>query len=65
MTVHFIDNNWMMHSCLLDIFRFETPHTGKTSFGLLFDMIKTWELETMVHSITTDNAADIVKGVEL
>lgn len=64
-TVHFIDNSWKMKSCLLDFVRFKTPHTGEASFGILHDTIKTWELDKMVHSITTDNAADIVRGVEI
>lgn len=64
-TVHFIGNAWNMRSFLWDYARFSTPHTRDSSFGLLYDIIKMWKLETMIYSIKTYNALDIVKNVKL
>lgn len=62
---HWIDKEWNMKSVLLDFVCFKTPHTGKASYSMLMNIIKTWNLEKLVHSIKTDNAADIVRKVEL
>src|ERR1043166_345937 len=29
-TIHFIDENWMLQHFILDVFRFKGSHTGKT-----------------------------------
>lgn len=62
-TVHFIDNEWNMKICLLNLVRFSTPHKEEASLSVLYDTLKIWELEAEMNSIMNDNAADIVKGV--
>lgn len=64
-TIHWIDQDWNMRNTILDFIRFKTPHTGEASYSVLLDTVKTWNLERLVYSITTDNATDIVKGVKL
>lgn len=41
MMVHFIDNTWRMHNCLLKSVRSKTPYTEEASLGPLFDIINT------------------------
>lgn len=54
-----------MKSVLLDVFQFEIPQTGEAFYSMFLDSIKAWNMEKLVHSIITDNAADIFNGVEL
>lgn len=65
MTVHRVDAGSVMRSSLLDFFRFKTPHTGKSSCNVLPEIMKERSVERMVQSITTENIADMIKGIEL
>ena len=64
-TAHWVDNGWVMHSALLEFKRFLTPHTGEAAKVFLKEVIGEWNLNRRISSVTTDNAADMVKGIEL
>lgn len=52
-----------MKSVLLDFVRFKTPHTKEASYSMPLNIINTWNVEKLVHSMNNDSTADI--GVEL
>lgn len=64
-TIYLVDQDWNIGNTILGFICFETPHTAEASYSVLLDAIKAWNQETLVHSITTDKATDIVKEVEL
>lgn len=54
-TAHFIDNNWKLHSILLDFLPAHGHHTGKSIAKLFFDVLQFYDLTDSVQGITTDN----------
>lgn len=48
--------------CILTVF---SPHTCEAACDLLLDVIRDWNLTEHISCIATDNAFDMVKGVEL
>lgn len=62
-TAHWIDESWSLKSAVLEFSRFYTPHTGDAAAAFLFDVIQDWDLGKDIRAITTDNAADMCKGV--
>lgn len=64
-TVHWIDNDWKLHNIILEFRRFMSLHTGEAAFSFLCDLISNWDQPRRVSGLTTDNASDMVKVVEL
>lgn len=64
-TAHWIDNNWDMRNTVLEFVRFWTPHTADASSKILHEIICEWGIEKTFYWVTTYNASDVVKAVEL
>lgn len=54
-----------MKSFLLNFVHFKTLHIGKAFNSMPLGIIKTWNIEKFIQSLTTNNAADFVKKAEL
>lgn len=52
-----------MRSTVLNLIRFKTAHTGEASYIALLHTITARNLEKFFHSVTTDNATDILEKV--
>lgn len=63
--IHWIDNAWQLQSAVPGFAGFRTSHTDEAASDLPYSIICSWGLENKVLSTTTENVADIVKGVEL
>jgi len=57
LTVHFVDENWKLVSCVLNFCRMKPPHTGIALEAALFDCLKQWGIDKKIFSITLDNAS--------
>lgn len=62
-TAHWIDEYWSLRSVLLDFQRFPTPHTADATCTTIIDILENWHVAGKVQAITTDNAADVISGV--
>lgn len=66
LTIHFIDEEWALHSKCLQTAYFPEDHTGEIISQGLEDALKSWGLrEDRQVCITTDNGANVVKAVSL
>lgn len=54
-----------MKSVVLDFVSFKTSSTREASYKFMLDVIKTWNLRKLVHSITMETDTHIFKEVEL
>ena len=54
-----------MNSALVDFVRFHTTHIGETTATILYSVLDNWGLTAKVRAIVTDNAADIVCGINI
>lgn len=64
-TAHWIEDNWLMKTIKLDLKRFPTPRTAGHTSKFLRSIIADWKISGELKCITTDNAADICKGVKI
>jgi hypothetical protein len=61
-TIHFIDENWVLRHFTLDIFRFKGSHTGQAIANEIYKVLVEFGLETKTIAITTDNGSNMVLG---
>ncbi|CAB5364352.1 unnamed protein product [Rhizophagus irregularis] len=59
-TIHFIDNEWLLKHFTLDIFKFKGSHTGLAISDEIYKLLKEFNLENKTISMTTDNASNMV-----
>jgi len=64
-TVTWLSSDFKFQEALLSCEHLPYPHTGEVISEELFRIICEWRLETMVFTITTDNGANMVKGIRL
>ena len=64
-TVHFIDENWMLRHFTLDIFKFEGSHTGQLIADKIYEILVEFGLESKTISMTTDNASNMVSCAKI
>src|SRR6266511_3959327 len=64
-TIHFIDENWVLKHFTLDIFRFKGSHTGQAIADEIYKILVEFGLETKTIAITTDNGSNMVLGTRL
>src|SRR6266542_3881664 len=64
-TIHFIDENWVLKHFTLDIFRFKGSHTGQAIADEIYKILIEFGLETKIIAITTDNGSNMVLGTRL
>ncbi|KAE8575740.1 hypothetical protein XENTR_v10003928 [Xenopus tropicalis] len=66
LTVHFISDDWVLHSHCLQTSFFPDDHTGELLAAGLQEALDSWGLsEHRLVAITTDNGANIIKAIEL
>lgn len=64
-TAHFIDRNYCLKSYLLSCFKFSGQHTAENIAQELRNTAKVWDIQHKIVACTTDNAANMVKAVQL
>lgn len=64
-TAHFVTKKWQMQSVLLECFQFSKSHTSENLRNELVRVVNDWGLERKVHTIVSDNAANIVRAINL
>ncbi|RXN36491.1 zinc finger BED domain-containing 1-like protein [Labeo rohita] len=66
LTVHFISDDWVLHSHCLQTSFFPDDHTGELLAAGLQEALDSWGLsEHRLVAITTDSGANIIKAIEL
>lgn len=56
-TVHFIGDDWKMHSLALDFIPAQGEHTGKAIAKTFFKFLENYAIQEKVQGITVDNAS--------
>ncbi|KAM8733234.1 E3 SUMO-protein ligase ZBED1-like [Acanthopagrus schlegelii] len=64
-TAHFIDEEWNLVSYVLQTTEVETDHRSASLAEMLTNAIDEWELMGKDPAIVTDNAANMVRAVEI
>src|SRR6266511_2537409 len=64
-TIHFIDENWVLKHFTLDVFRFKGSHTGQAIANEIYKVLVEFGLETKTIAIITDNESNMVLGARL
>uniref|UniRef100_A0A3Q1BI66 BED-type domain-containing protein n=1 Tax=Amphiprion ocellaris TaxID=80972 RepID=A0A3Q1BI66_AMPOC len=64
-TAHYIDNDWNLMWHVLQTRSVETSHIASNLRDILCEAIREWELTNKEPVIVTDNAANIVRAVEM
>lgn len=64
-TAHFITENWLLYSCLLECGQYDQSHTALHLKEELFRVANEWEITEKVCTVTTDNAANVKAAVRL
>lgn len=65
MTCHFINSEFKLNEVTLAMCYVPYPHDSKTIAMVLEEVIKDWELSNKVDHITSDNAANMIKAVNI
>ena len=64
-TAHFIDNDCCLKSYLLASFKFNGKHTSENIANELKRMTEEWGIQDKIVACTTDNAANMVRAIQL
>ena len=62
---HYIDPSWELKTKILTCYELEYPHTGEAIYQKLIAITNIFSISYKIQSVTTDNAANMVKGVQL
>lgn len=66
LTIHFINNDWVLRSRCLQTSYFPVDHTGEMIATALKEALQSWELsEDMLVCVTTDNATNNICAFQL
>ncbi|KAK9713847.1 hypothetical protein RND81_06G054700 [Saponaria officinalis] len=57
LTAHYVDASWTLSSKVLNFCNIETPHTGYEMYSVVSGLLKKWDIENKIFSITLDNAS--------
>jgi len=57
LTAHYINDNWVLHKKILNFSLTPPPHNGVSLAEKLLLLLKDWELDKKVMSLTVDNAS--------
>ncbi|XP_057976643.1 zinc finger BED domain-containing protein DAYSLEEPER-like [Malania oleifera] len=65
-TAHFVDENWVLHSKIINFSYIPPPHSGVALSEKTFNVLKEWGIDRKIFSITLDNATanDSLKVIE-
>lgn len=64
-TTHWVETEWNLKYTIWEFNSFVTSHTGEEACELIYDIFINWDLYHDVSSIMTENASEMIKGVEL
>lgn len=64
-TCHFITEEWILYSCLLECGQYDESHTAQHLRDELFRVMNEWDISEKVIAVTTDNAANIKAAIKL
>ncbi|KAL2905817.1 putative AC transposase [Bienertia sinuspersici] len=59
LTAHYIDNNWILRSHILNFKHFPPPHKSQDIYRFVQELIRDWNLEGKAFSMTCDNASSM------
>ena len=57
LTAHYIDSDWSLKSRIIEFYAFPPPHTGGAISMKIMELLREWELEKKIFTITVDNAS--------
>nr|KYP61442.1 Putative AC transposase [Cajanus cajan] len=57
LTAHYVDQNWKLHSKMLNFSHFPPPHSGREMAKIIYGFLEDWGIETKIFSLTLDNAS--------
>ena len=57
-TIHWLDNNWVLKSYLLRLCPLYKKHSGRNLFKVLLETLKDFNIDTNILTITCDNASN-------
>ena len=57
LTAHYIDSDWSLKSRIIEFCAFPRPHTGGPISMKIMELLREWELEKKIFTITVDNAS--------
>ena len=57
LTAHYIDSDWSLKSRIIEFCAFPPPHTGGAISMKIMELLREWELEKKIFTITVDNAS--------
>ena len=63
-TCSFLNNKFELCEFILDLAYVRYPHTSQNIFETLEQILKEWEIQDLVYTITTDNGANIKKAIK-
>ncbi|KAK9086804.1 hypothetical protein Syun_029198 [Stephania yunnanensis] len=56
-TVHFIDDDWLLQKRILNFCFMQPPHNGVAIAEKLSSLVTSWDLDKKLFAITLDNAS--------
>jgi len=59
-TIHFINEEWVLKHFTLDIFKFKGSHTGQAIADEIYRVLSEFSLENKIIAMTTDNASNMI-----
>jgi hypothetical protein len=63
-TCSYIDQQYKLHEITLTLSNIRYPHTAEHIRDSIEDVLNNWNLQSKVHSITTDNGSNVKKCVK-
>ena len=60
LTIHFVDNNWVLKNFLLDIIPFSIRHTGINMATAIMNVLQEFDLAEKTLALMTDNASSMI-----
>ncbi|CAN1122345.1 Zinc finger BED domain-containing protein RICESLEEPER 2 [Linum perenne] len=59
LTAHYVDKNWKLNSKLLNFSHVQPPHTALELKTVIYRMLKEWDIDNKIFTITLDNASNM------
>lgn len=64
-TAHWIDDDWQQQDITIGFERISGPHTGEALRDIFIAVVKKFNLQRKVMSITSDNGSNVLKLASL
>ncbi|RVW37634.1 putative AC transposase [Vitis vinifera] len=58
-TVHYIDESWLLHYHIVRFFYVPPPHTKEVLSDVLMDFLLDWNMDRKVSTVTVDNCSNV------